>query len=252
MSASGSNSLPFSQSIAQSGAIDSSVLVAAQTNAITARGITMQFQSGEEQLWVLQGIDLDVAYGTIQVLMGPSGSGKNTLLSILAGILTPTAGQVYLLGQDITRFSKTQLAQFRLHHIGFIFQEFNLFPALTAIENVELALNLKGLTGTTARQQARQLLEQVNLSHKANSLPRNLSGGQKQLIAVARALAGNPELVMADEPTASLDSANGRIVVDLLRWLAKEKGQTVVMVTHDHRILDIADRISSLEDGSLR
>jgi putative ABC transport system ATP-binding protein len=241
----------FPQSIAHR-AIDPVVQVAARANAITARGITMGFQSGEELLWALRGIDLDVDYGTIQVLMGPSGSGKTTLLSILAGILTPTAGQVYLLGQEITLLSKAQLAQFRLNHIGFIFQEFNLFPALTAIENVELAFNFKGLSGITARQQARQLLEQVNLSHRANSLPRNLSGGQKQLVAVARALAGNPELIMADEPTASLDSVNGRLVTNLLRQLAKTGNQTVVMVTHDHRILDIADRISYLEDGRLK
>ena len=239
------------QSIAQK-AIDSAVQVAAQASAITARGITMRFQSGEEPFWALRGIDLDVDYGTIQVLMGPSGSGKTTLLSVLAGILTPTAGQVYLLGQEITLFSKAQLAQFRLNHIGFIFQEFNLFPALTAIENVELAFNFKGLSGVTARQQARQLLEQVNLSHRADSLPRNLSGGQKQLVAVARALAGNPQLIMADEPTASLDSANGRLVTNLLRQMTKTGNQTVVMVTHDHRILDIADRISYLEDGRLK
>lgn len=209
----------------------------------------MTYQSGGEQFQALRDVDLTVRPGDIQLLMGPSGSGKTTLLSILAGLLTPTDGVVHLLGEDITKLSKRQLADFRLQNIGFVFQGFNLFPALTALENVEVALKLKGIKGATARREALSLLEQVGLAQKAKSRPQDLSGGQKQRVAIARALAGNPKLIMADEPTAALDSHNGQAVIQLLRNLAKESGRTVLMVTHDPRIVDVADHVAYLEDG---
>ncbi len=184
--------------------------------------------------------------------MGPSGSGKTTLLSILAGMLTPTKGRINLLGQDITGLSRSRLARFRRENIGFIFQGFNLFPALTALENVETALDVKGIRGAGAKRQARSLLEEVGLADKAKQLPRDLSGGQKQRVAIARALAGNPKLIMADEPTAALDSKSGHAVIELLRQLAKEHDRTVLMVTHDPRIIDVADRVAYLEDGLLK
>ena len=212
----------------------------------------MTFQSGREHFQVLKEIDWEIHCGDIQLLMGPSGSGKTTLLSILAGLLTPTAGKVYLLGQEITTMSRDKLAQFRLHNIGFIFQGFNLFPALTATENIEVVLNVKGIRGRTARQQAHVLLEQVGLGKQAHQKPGDLSGGQKQRVAIARAIAGNPQLIMADEPTAALDSQSGHNVIELLRTLAKEQGCTVLMVTHDPRIIDVADRVAYLEDGVLR
>ncbi len=211
----------------------------------------MAYQSGQLRFQVLQGIDLKIPSGEIQLLMGPSGSGKTTLLSILAGLLTPTAGKVYLLGEEITRMSRAKLARFRRQNIGFIFQNFNLFPALTAAENIEVVLNIKGIQGTKARYQAQALLEQVGLGLKANQRPSDLSGGQKQRVAIARALAGSPPLIMADEPTAALDSHSGHTVIELLRRLAKEGGCTVLMVTHDPRILDVADRVTYLEDGVL-
>jgi len=220
--------------------------------AIVARDVQMAFQTGEETYWVLRGIDLDIAEGTFQFLMGPSGVGKTTLLSILAGILTPTAGHVALLGRTITLLSKAEAAQFRLDQVGFIFQEFNLISALTVLENVELAFNLKGIRGKAARRQARSLLEQVNLTNRAQQFPRSLSGGEKQRVAIARGLAGNPRIVFADEPTASLDSRNGQIVVNLLRQLAHEQHCTVLMATHDHRFTGLADRIIYLEDGRLK
>jgi putative ABC transport system ATP-binding protein len=222
------------------------------TRAIVAADVGMEFRSGSEKFQVLKGIDLEVRDGDIQLLMGPSGSGKTTLLSILAGMLTPTEGSVHLLGQEITRLSRSQLARFRRDNIGFIFQGFNLFPALTAIENVEVALNVKGIRGGTAKHQAKGLLEDVGLEDKANLLPRDLSGGQKQRVAIARALAGNPQLIMADEPTASLDSKSGHAVIELLRQLAKERDRTVLMVTHDTRIVDVADRVAYLEDGRIK
>jgi len=222
------------------------------TAAISARGVEMVFQSGRQSYQALGGIDLEIQPGQIQLLMGPSGSGKTTLLSILAGILTPTAGNVKLLGTDITRLTPKALAQFRLAHIGFVFQGFNLFPALTALENVELALQLHGIKGRTARLEAKLLLEQVGLADKMTFKPRDLSGGQKQRVAIARALAGQPELIMADEPTASLDSHSGHAVITLLHHLAKERQATVLIVTHDPRIMDVADRIAYLEDGKIQ
>lgn len=220
--------------------------------AIVARGVDMVFQTGSQQFHALKEINLDVNVGDIHLLMGPSGSGKTTLLSILGGILTPTKGRVSLLGQELTRMSRSKLAKFRLNSIGFIFQEFNLFPALTAIENIELALDMKGIKGRAGRIAAMDLLEQVGLEHKAKSLPRDLSGGQKQRVAITRALTGNPQIIMADEPTAALDSQSGHAVITLLRKLAKEHNRTVLMVTHDPRIIDVADQVTYLEDGILQ
>jgi putative ABC transport system ATP-binding protein len=222
-----------------------------QDYAVYAESLEMVFPTGDQPLKVLKGIDLKIKTGDIQLLMGPSGSGKTTLLSILGGILTPTAGNVFLMGQEITGLSRHKLAQFRLKNMGFIFQGFNLFPALTAAENIEAALNLKGFKSREARQQSLKLLEQVGLGDKSKSLPSDLSGGQKQRIAIARALAGKPRLIFADEPTAALDSQRGRAVIELLRSLAKEEGCTVVMVTHDPRIMDIADRVVYVEDGMI-
>lgn len=220
--------------------------------AIAAHHLTMVFRSGKQIYPVLRDISLDVVAGDVQLLMGPSGSGKTTLLSILAGILTPTSGQISILKHDITVMSRQQLAQFRLETIGFIFQGFNLFPALTAAENVEVALKVKGYGRSESRKEAMTLLEQVGLDHKAKSYPRDLSGGQKQRVAIARALSGRPPIIMADEPTAALDSASGRDVITLLRTLAKEGGATVLMVTHDPRLVDIADQVTYLEDGKIQ
>jgi putative ABC transport system ATP-binding protein len=219
--------------------------------AIAARNLQMTYQAGDQSFQALKGIDLEILTGDIELLMGPSGSGKTTLLSILGGILTPTAGQVSLLGQEIIGLSKPKLSQFRLQQIGFIFQGFNLFPALSAAENVEAALNLKGMRGKAAKEESLRLLEQVELADKSRSLPRDLSGGQKQRVAIARALAGNPRLIFADEPTAALDSQRGHTIMELLRKLAKDEGCTVLMVSHDPRIVDVADRVVYLEDGMI-
>lgn len=221
--------------------------------AVVAKGVEMVYHAGSQIYQVLNGVDLAIERGDIQLLMGPSGSGKTTLLSILAGILTPTAGSVELLGQEITQMSRAHLAHFRLQNIGFIFQGFNLFPALTASENVEVALKVKGIRGTANRRRiAQALLEQVKLDDRADHLPRDLSGGQKQRVAIARALAGDPQIIMADEPTASLDSHSGHDVTELLRQLAKESDHTVLIVTHDPRLIAVADRVAYLVDGVLQ
>jgi putative ABC transport system ATP-binding protein len=220
--------------------------------AVAGRDLEMVYRSGNTHVAALRGVSLDIMPGEFLLLMGPSGSGKTTLVSILGGILTPTAGAVVACGVQLTTLSARQLARFRLGHIGFVFQGFNLFAALSARENVQLVLALKGARGAAARGQALDLLGDVGLGDKGDRLPRDLSAGEKQRVAIARALAGSPPLIMADEPTASLDAENGHHVTTLLRALAKERGCAVLTVTHDPRIIDVADRIVHIEDGALK
>jgi putative ABC transport system ATP-binding protein len=220
--------------------------------AVAGRDLEMVYRSGNTHVAALKGVSLDIMPGEFLLLMGPSGSGKTTLVSILGGILTPSAGAVNAFGVQITSLSTRELARFRLRHVGFVFQGFNLFAALSARENVQLALALKGARGSAALNQASDLLGDVGLADKTERLPRDLSAGEKQRVAIARALAGSPPLIMADEPTASLDAENGRHVTALLRTLAKDRGCAVLTVTHDPRIIDVADRIVYLEDGALK
>ena len=219
--------------------------------AIRVRSITKTFDEGAASVRALAGVDLDVESGEVVLLMGPSGSGKTTLLSAMGCILRPTSGSVQIRGREVTGLDERQLPGVRLQHIGFIFQGFNLFPALTAGENVELALDLKGRRAREARRRAHELLEQVGLGEKYHVYPADLSGGQKQRVAIARALAGDPEIILADEPTAALDSVSGRAVIELLRELAHARGRAVVIVTHDNRILPFADHIVHIADGRM-
>jgi putative ABC transport system ATP-binding protein len=221
------------------------------TVAIDVRGVTKTYGTGDAVVRALEGIDLEVRSGEVLFLMGPSGSGKTTLLSIMGCILRPTGGLVSIGGEEVTGLKESQLPRVRLARIGFIFQGFNLFPALTVRENVELALELKGIRGRNARHRSSELLERVGLLDKALQWPANLSGGQKQRVAIARALAGEPGIILADEPTAALDGTTGRAILDLLRELAHEKGRAVVIVTHDSRALPYADRIVTIEDGRI-
>lgn len=220
-------------------------------SAIEVTNLTKTFGSGSAEIQVLRGVDFAVEPGEIVLLMGPSGSGKTTLVSIMGCILQATSGSVKVQGTEIIGMPERKLPQVRLNHIGFIFQGFNLFPALSVGENVELALDLKGMRGRAAKQRAGELLERVEMSHKLNELPANLSGGQKQRVAIARALAGDPAIILADEPTAALDSHSGQLVIELLRDLAHERGRAVVIVTHDDRILSYADRIVRIADGKI-
>ncbi|WP_084606978.1 ABC transporter ATP-binding protein [Leptolyngbya iicbica] len=220
--------------------------------AIAARHISMEYATKSRCESVLKDINLTLEAGRVHLLMGPSGSGKTTLLSILGGILTPTAGEVDLLGCCITRLTPAQRSQFRLQNLGFVFQGFNLFPALTAAENIEVVLNLLAIDGDRAQARAIELLDLVGIAHKANSLPEDLSGGQKQRVAIARALAHQPKLILADEPTAALDRDSGATVIQLLQQLAEQAGATVLIVTHDPRLQSAAHRVIDLEDGQLR
>jgi putative ABC transport system ATP-binding protein len=219
--------------------------------AISVRNVTKVYVEGKNKIEVLHGVDFDVEQGETVMLMGPSGSGKTTLLSIMGCILRATSGSVQLAGREVTSLSERELPQVRLRHIGFVFQGFNLFPTLTVGENVELALDLKGIRGDKATQEARRLLEQVGLVTKYNAFPSDLSGGQKQRVAIARALAGLPGVILADEPTAALDSVSGRNVMEMMRALAREHGRGVVVVTHDSRVTGFADRIVHMEDGRI-
>jgi putative ABC transport system ATP-binding protein len=217
--------------------------------AISVRNLVKTYTEGAAGVPALRGVDLDVFPGELVLLMGPSGSGKTTLLSIMGCILTATSGSVAVAGREVSALDEKALPGVRLEHIGFVFQGFNLFPTLTAGENVELMLDLKGVRGSKAKLRAQTLLDQVGLESKYASFPENLSGGQKQRVAIARALAGDPKIILADEPTAALDSHTGRKVMEMMRDLAHQRGRAVVIVTHDLRMQDLADRTIHIEDG---
>ncbi len=220
-------------------------------SVIQATGISKVYGQGSTELRALSEVQLEISSGQLTLLMGPSGSGKTTLLSILGCILRPSAGRLELLGEDVTALPENALPRLRRDAIGFVFQGFNLFPALTAAENVALALDLRGIRGSSARKRSEDLLVEVGLKDRMHAFPADLSGGQKQRVAIARALGGDPPILLADEPTAALDSTSGRTVIELLQRLAHHHSRAVVMVTHDPRVLSYGDRILHLEDGRL-
>jgi putative ABC transport system ATP-binding protein len=219
--------------------------------AISVQNVTKTYTEGGVNVPALHGVNLNIHAGEIVMLVGPSGSGKTTLLSIMGCILKATSGSIQIAGQEVSSLGEDQLPAVRLEQIGFIFQGFNLFPTLTAGENIELMLHLKNIHKTQARKRAHELLEQVGMADKFHAYPSNLSGGQKQRVAIARAVAGDPEIVLADEPTAALDSHTGRVVMELMRDLAHERGRAVVVVTHDPRVIEFADRTIRIEDGMI-
>jgi putative ABC transport system ATP-binding protein len=219
--------------------------------AILAENVFKSFGTGQRQSVILRDVSLGVARGETVFLVGPSGSGKTTLLSILGCILTPDDGRVRILGQNVGKMSPQQLTAFRRNHLGFIFQSFNLFPTLSALDNIRLTLTMRGASLRAATEQASDLLNQLGLWHRSHLRPGKLSSGECQRVAIARALADNPSVLFADEPTASLDAENGQSVMKLLTHLGRERGVTLVVVTHDNRIFPFADRILHLEDGEL-
>jgi len=222
-----------------------------RNDIIRLSGITKHFGPADNRTYALRDVSLTVRKGEVLLLMGPSGSGKTTLLSIMGCILQPNDGQIVINGKDISDFNNTKLGKLRLDNLGFVFQEYNLFPTLNAINNVQVALNLRGMTKRESAKIALDALGKVGLADKATAMPETLSGGQKQRLAIARSLAGQPKVILADEPTAALDSENGRMVVQLMSSLAKEGDRAVVIVTHDPRVLEFADRVVTIEDGRL-
>ncbi len=222
-----------------------------ETLAVRCRGITKRYGEGDAAVIALRGVDLDIRRAELLMLVGPSGCGKTTLISIVTAILVQDAGECLVLGRDVARLDEAARARFRRDAIGFVFQAFNLLPALTALENVCVPLLLRGMGRTTAQPRARALLDAVGLAGRMHSLPSRLSGGQQQRVAIARALVHQPELVVCDEPTSNLDQQAGHDMMNLLQQLVRAEGRTLVVVTHDQRILGFADRVARMEDGTI-
>jgi putative ABC transport system ATP-binding protein len=214
--------------------------------------VSKTYTTGDTTLHALDHITMTVAEREVVFIMGPSGAGKTTFLTIAGALMPPTSGRVLVSGTDITAIGENKLPKVRQEKIGFIFQNFNLLESLSALQNVELVMATRGITGAGARARAFQLLSVVGVQDRQHHQPKHLSGGQKQRVAIARALANNPDLILADEPTANLDSKRGREIMELLRMVAKELGKTVVAVSHDLRIRDLADRVLWLEDGEFQ
>ncbi|HRH19695.1 MAG TPA: ABC transporter ATP-binding protein [Brevundimonas sp.] len=220
------------------------------TPAIEATGLVKRFRTGRTFIEVLKGMNFDAAHGDLTMVMGPSGSGKSTLIAALSGLLKPDEGRVDILDvDDLWKKSSGRIDRFRLDHCGFIFQGFNLFPALTALQQVKIVLKYQGLSPDEQTRRARVALEEVGLGHRMNQRPSELSGGEKQRVAIARCLAKSPQLIFADEPTSALDGENGQVVIRLLRRAAVEHGAAVICVTHDPRLEAWADRVIKMEDG---
>jgi len=220
-------------------------------NIVTIRNLSKIYAQGEIQVTALNNISLDIQSGEFLTLMGPSGSGKSTLLHIIAGIDRPTSGECHVQGVDVTRLNESALADWRNQNVGFVFQTFNLIPVLTAFENVELPLLLTRLGRSRRRQQVETALELVGLADRAKHLPRQLSGGQEQRAAIARAIVADPALIVADEPTGNLDSHSAQEVLGVLQSLSRDAGKTVILVTHDPKAAAFGTRTIHLEKGEL-
>ncbi len=227
---------------------------AAGPNANTAvhcRGVTKTYGTGDARVMALRGIDLDVCRGELLMLVGPSGCGKTTLISVIAAILKQDSGNCEVLGQDLTSMDQNERTRFRGVSIGFVFQLFNLLPALNAVENVSVPLLINGVSRKNAETRASEILAEVDLGTRLSALPTQLSGGQQQRVAIARALVHDPKLIVCDEPTSSLDHETGRSVMNVLRGIAKSPDRALIVVTHDPRIFEFADRIAHMDDGKI-
>jgi putative ABC transport system ATP-binding protein len=218
---------------------------------VSVRGLTRTYTRGEHQIHALDGVDIDIEVGEFTALMGPSGSGKTTLLNLIGGLDAPTSGSVIVDGVDLATLSAAQRSDLRRNRLGFVFQAYNLIPVLTAAENAEFVLALRGTPAAERRARALKVLEQVGLSSMADRRPGQLSGGQQQRVAIARALAGDPAVILADEPTANLDSATGHDLISSMRDLNEREGVTFIFATHDPKVLDAARRVVRLVDGRI-
>jgi putative ABC transport system ATP-binding protein len=219
--------------------------------AVACRNLTKEFGDGDEKVMALRGVNVDVPPGEMTLLVGPSGCGKTTLISILAGLLDPTSGALQVLGADLIKMSDGKKVNFRAKNIGFVFQQYNLLPALTAAENVAVPLIIAGQRRKLAVQKARDMLAKVGLGDRTESFPLQMSGGQQQRVAIARALIHQPKLLVCDEPTAALDAASGQVVMELLREVALGEDRAVIVVSHDNRVYKFGDRIVHMSDGRI-
>ncbi len=218
-------------------------------SAVECRGVTKTFGSGDAAVQALRGIDVEVRLGELTLLVGPSGCGKTTLISIIAGLLDPTAGSVSVLGTELTALRGRPLVNFRGRNIGFVFQQYNLLPSLTAAENAAVPLLIAGWPRTKAVARAREVLAELGLGNRTNSRPNQLSGGQQQRVAIARALVHEPRLLVCDEPTAALDAHSGQTVMELIRRVAVRPDRSVIVVTHDSRVYQFGGRMIEMSDG---
>jgi putative ABC transport system ATP-binding protein len=218
---------------------------------VSVRGVKRRYRTGEEEVWALAGVDLDVYRGEYLSIMGPSGSGKSTLFNMIGGLDRPTEGQVLMDGQDMRTMDVRQIAYLRCHKVGFIFQTFNLVEVMTAEQNVMLPMTFAGVPDREASRRARELLDRVGLGKRYDHRPSQLSGGQQQRVAVARALANDPDLILADEPTGNLDLKTGEEIIGMLGRFKREMGKTVISATHDHKMLAASDRVVYLTDGRI-
>ena len=219
--------------------------------AVRCRAVTKKYGAGDASVMALRGIDLDVRHGELLMVVGPSGCGKTTLISVIAGILDQDSGQCEVLGRDLKQMDKSERARFRGLSIGFIFQLFNLLPALSAVENVSVPLLINGMSRKNAEARAQEVLEAVSLGSRLDALPGKLSGGQQQRVAIARAMVHGPKLIVCDEPTSNLDHETGHSIMKLLRDAAKSPERALIVVTHDPRIFEFADRIARMDDGKI-
>jgi len=222
-----------------------------ETFAVRLREVSKVFGSGENKTIALQNINLELPYGELVLLVGPSGCGKTTLISIIAGLLDPSSGRVDVLGAELSRMSGSRKVHFRGENIGFVFQQYNLLPALTAAENAAVPLLISGWRRSHAIEKASDLLQQVGLGNRLKSYPHQLSGGQQQRVAIARALVHDPRLLVCDEPTAALDANSGRTVMELIRTTALKPDRAVIVVTHDSRVYDFGNRLVEMSDGQI-
>jgi putative ABC transport system ATP-binding protein len=224
---------------------------ASKQQAVVCESVRKSFGMGEHEVEVLRGVDLEVGFGEMSLLVGPSGCGKTTLLSVIAGLLDASSGKLEVLGQDLSELRNGRSVVFRRRNLGFVFQQYNLLPALTAAENAAVPLLAAGAKRKPSVEKARDLLNQLGMEKRANALPRELSGGQQQRVALARALIHEPRLLVCDEPTSALDAETGHAVMELLRTVAVRTDRAVIVVTHDSRVFDFADRIAYMDDGRI-
>jgi putative ABC transport system ATP-binding protein len=252
----------FASTFAESSAIGERVaslaadntLIATQhssTSAVSCKGVTKEFGANGTKTLALRGVDLEVYGGRLTLLVGPSGCGKTTLISIVAGLLNPTQGSVAVLGADLSKLSGRRLVDFRAKHVGFVFQQYNLLPALSAAENAAVPLIITGWPRAKAIDKARAMLVTVGLESRADNFPSQMSGGEQQRVAIARALINEPRLLVCDEPTSALDARSGHTVMELIKQVAVAPGRAVIVVTHDSRVFDFGDRVVEMSDGRI-